>query len=986
MYKQILSDRETSSFIPDQFENDKELLESLGKFINEMAKKGGILENLQNSVRSLKDADMRKTFVKGGVEITRISEKIFGNYSILKSAIYHHAETVVYPTPKSGKVSETLEDKRKKYVNKQDVFSITELESMLSIYANHLDDDSPDKETIIKYTNVKNIISNHFLSTIDDLINDEDIGFRTAVEEVLSLLSLDRLNKGKQGQEQTHKIQKMLDAFLAMSHSVKPLHLVSRRKPIDVPDMDMGFYNNFSKTFEAFDQMVIALYNKTRNHLTKKPYSKDKIKVNFENPTLLDGWDINKAKANNSTILRKDGLYYLAIMHSNYNSIFDEIPDVKNHERVYEKVNYKLISGINKMLPKVFFSKKGIETFNPPRSILDLYKNSEHKNGDTFNLDSCHRLIDFFKENVGKYKVNPTDEFGWDVFNFKFSPTKSYQDISYFYREIEMQAYKIWFADISETYINQCIEEGKLFLFQIYNKDFSPYSTGTPNLHTLYWKALFESENLKDVVAKLNGQAEIFYRKHSIKKDERTIHNANQVIQNKNENNPKKTSSFEYDIIKDKRYTVDKFHFHVPITLNFKAPGVTRFNNKINDTLAKSDDTYIIGIDRGERHLLYYTVLSSKCEIVEQGTLNTVSTNHGYKVDYQKKLDKKEKERDKARKAWTSIENIKELKAGYLSHVIHKLSQLIIKYNAIVCLEDLNFGFKRGRFKVEKQVYQKFEKALIDKLNYLVFKDVKFGKPGHYLNAYQLTAPFDSFKKLGKQTGILYYVQASYTSKIDPVTGFINFLYPRYESFLKSKMFFENMNGIRYNAEKDYFEFMIDYSIMTPSRDLSGYKNKWTICTFGDKRFKNFRNANENWESVVVNVTAELKQLLEQAGITFQLGQDLRESITQIKDTKFYRKLFKLLQVTLSLRHSKTGTDEDFILSPVADENGKFFDSRKATEKQPKDADANGAFHIALKGLWNIQKIKEWDGTSNLNLAMKNVEWFSFAYNKPFLD
>jgi CRISPR-associated protein Cpf1 len=48
---------------------------------------------------------------------------------------------------------------------------------------------------------------------------------------------------------------------------------------------------------------------------------------------------------------------------------------------------------------------------------------------------------------------------------------------------------------------------------------------------------------------------------------------------------------------------------------------------------------------------------------------------------------------------------------------------MIIEYNAIVVLEDLNFGFKRGRFKVEKQVYQKFEKMLIEKLNYLAFKD-----------------------------------------------------------------------------------------------------------------------------------------------------------------------------------------------------------------------------------------------------------------------
>ncbi|MBL6985173.1 MAG: type V CRISPR-associated protein Cas12a/Cpf1 [Candidatus Thioglobus sp.] len=979
LYKQILSDRETSSFIPDQFENDKELMGSLKTFIAEMAKADGLLSQLENTVKALKEANLKKTFVKGGVAITGISQAIYGEHNILKSAIYHHVETVIYPTPKSGKVSETLEDKRKKYVNNQDLFSIAELESMLSVYTQQLDDDNPEKETILK---IKDPISSHFLNVIERVKNDTEIAFDSSIEEVLPLLTLENLSNGKAGQEQTQKIQTMLDAFLSLSHAVKPLHLVKGRKPIDVPDVDMGFYSDFSTSFESYEQTVIALYNKTRNHLTKKPFSTDKIKINFENPTLLDGWDFNRAKWNNANLLRKDGLYFLAIMHPKHNKIFD---DYSENGKCFEKINYKQVSGINKMLPKVFFSKKGIETFNPPISILNLYKNGEHKKGDTFNLKSCHQLIDYFKANIDKYKVNPTDKYGWEVFDFNFSSTSSYHDISKFYNEVEKQMYKLWFTNISKSYINQCIDEGKLFLFQIYNKDFSPYSKGRPNLHTLYWKALFDSENLKNVVAKLNGQAEIFYRKHSIKKEDRTIHPANEYLQNKNENNTKKTSSFEYDIIKDRRYTLDKFQFHVPITLNFKAKGVSRFNDEINHELAKSNQTHVVGIDRGERHLLYYSVINPQGQIVEQGTLNTISTDQGYEVDYQQKLDDKEKARDKARKSWTTVENIKELKAGYLSHVVHKLALLIVKYNAIVCLEDLNFGFKRGRFKVEKQVYQKFEKALIDKLNFLVFKDAKTNEPGHVLNALQLTAPFDSFKKLGKQTGILYYVQASYTSKIDPVTGFVNFLYPKYESLSKSKTFFESMDEIKYNIDKDYFEFSFDYKKMTPTRELTGYKTYWTVCTFGKKRFKNIRNANGNWESIPVNVTDELKALLNNEGVEFKSSLDLRQSIASIKNTKFYRRLFKLLQVTLSLRHSKIGTDEDFILSPVADENGKFFNSKNATEEQPGDADANGAYHIALKGLWNIQQIKEWDGKSNLNLAMKNVEWFAFAQKKPFL-
>ena len=85
---------------------------------------------------------------------------------------------------------------------------------------------------------------------------------------------------------------------------------------------------------------------------------------------------------------------------------------------------------------------------------------------------------------------------------------------------------------------------------------------------------------------------------------------------------------------------------------------------------------------------------------------------------------------------------------------------MMVKYDAIVVMEDLNVGFKRGRFKVERQVYQKFEKALIDKLNYLVTTkdESEYGIAGSVSNAYQLTEKFKSFKDMGKQNGMLFYM------------------------------------------------------------------------------------------------------------------------------------------------------------------------------------------------------------------------------------
>lgn len=62
-------------------------------------------------------------------------------------------------------------------------------------------------------------------------------------------------------------------------------------------------------------------------------------------------------------------------------------------------------------------------------------------------------------------------------------------------------------------------------------------------------------------------------------------------------------------------------------------------------------------------------------------------------------------------------------------------------------------------------------------------------------------------------------------------------------------------------------------------------------------------------------------------------------------------------------------------------ENGEFFNSEKAGDNLPKDADANGAFNIARKGLWVLQQIRKTDeeNLTKLKLAISNREWLQFA-------
>ena len=610
-------------------------------------------------------------------------------------------------------------------------------------------------------------------------------------------------------------------------------------------------------------------------------------------------------------------------------------------------------------------------------------KNDKKLWGENFDRNKLVKLIDYYKSVLKNHseKYEETN-------NITYKPTADYRNLGDFFDHVQSQTYKVTFVGIDKDYIDALASEGKLYLFQIWNKDFSPLSKGRKNLHTLYWQELFSPKNLSDVRFKLNGKAEVFFRRKSIAPI--ITHPKNKPITNKNPIRGKKERTLSYDLIKDRRYTEDKFFFHCPITLNFKSSGSDNnkyINLKINDIIKKNPDVNILSIDRGERHLLYYTLLNSKGEIREQKSLNTVFDDVQREHSYHDKLNTLEVERQAARKAWKTIRNIKELKSGYLSQVVHKICKLAIDHNAIIVLEDLNSGFKRERFKVEKQVYQKFEKTLIDKMNFLVFKERPHNIPGGVLYAYQLTSKFDTFKKMRKQTGLLYYVDARYTSKICPKTGFVNLLYPKYTNVSAAQNFFRNFESITYNTKEKYFEFKFRYSKFISEQKPSARKNsdlpnnyyqkEWTVCSFGNRLVPK-RSSKNIVEILDLNPTQELNNLFTENHISFDDGKNLIESISTNEHKDFFKRLLDYLKYTLQSRNTNKKSGDDFILSCVKDNSGEFFDSRKPKNGCPENADANGAYHIGLKGLLAIKKIKSGD----TNLFVDKHEYLDFVANK----
>ncbi|MDD7417575.1 MAG: type V CRISPR-associated protein Cas12a/Cpf1, partial [Spirochaetales bacterium] len=904
LYKQILSDRSTASFIPIGFESSDEVYESVKQFKEDSLNK--ILSEMKILFEK-SDYELSQIYVPAK-EVTEFSLKLFGNWSILHDGLF-----LIEKDNAKKSFTEKQIDILRKDIAKRDC-SLADLQNAYERWA---------KENDVK---VEKTVKNYF--KIAELRADEKSKEKASVEILKELESaFDKIDFEKREnlikeKESATPIKDFLDEVQNLYHYLK---LVDYRGE---EQKDTDFYSKFDEILQTLSE-IVPLYNKVRNFVTKKPNEVKKVKLNFDCPTLASGWDLNKESSNDAIILRKNGNFYLGIFNSKDKPKFE---NRSTDGEYYEKMIYKLLPGPNKMLPKVFFSTKGQETFLPPKEILLGYEEGKHKKDDNFDKDFMYKLIDWFK-----YAINQHED--WKMFNFKFSPTETYEDLSGFYKEVEAQGYKITFQKVAESYINSLVDAGKLFLFQIYNKDYSTGkdggngSTGKKNLHTMYWENLFSEENLRDVCLKLNGDAELFWR--DANPDVKAVcHGKGSVLVNRTtsdgktipeeiyqeiykfKNPDKQEKDFKlsdaakelldsgkvvckeakFDITKDRHFTQKTYLLHCPITMNFKAPEITgrKFNEKLQEVLKNNPDVKIIGLDRGERHLIYLSLINQKGEIELQKTLNLVEQVRNDKtvsVNYQEKLVQKEGERDKARKNWQTISNIKELKEGYLSNIVHEIAKLMVENNAIVVMEDLNFGFKRGRFAVERQVYQKFENMLIEKLNYLVFKDKKVTEPGGVLNAYQLTDKSANVSDVGKQCGWIFYIPAGYTSKIDPKTGFANLFYTAgLTNIEKKKEFFDKFDSIRYDGKTDSFVFSFDYSEFGDNAD---FKKKWEVYSKGERLV-----FSKSEKSVVrVNPTENLKALFDKQGINWNSEDNFIDQIQAVQGERencaFYDGLYR---------------------------------------------------------------------------------------------
>lgn len=766
--------------------------------------------------------------------------------------------------------------------------------------------------------------------------------------------------------------------------------------------MESELAEGLKTILHSTDANWFRFYDLTRNFLTKKPQDdvkKNKLKLNFENSTLAGGWDVNKEPDNYCVIFRDDQKrHFLGVIakqkEKGDNSLFkkrkgNELYKVLALQESFFKMEYKLLPGPNKMLPKCLLPKSNRKKYGATDEILSVYDRGSFKKGDSFSREDLGKVIDFYKEALRRYEE-------WSCFDFSFRPTEEYSDISQFYSEVEKQGYQNIFVPVNKNTVDSLVNEGKIYLFEIRNQDSNDGKKDghRSNLHTMYWRALFEDIENRP---KLNGEAEIFYRPA--------------LPQEKWEKVPNKKGRDGSDIIKHYRFSKEKFAFHVPITLNFCRKDFA-INRQMTERMRSNEDVLFLGIDRGEKHLVYYSLVDSEGKLIEQGTLNIpfldkdgnrrtvrvigVDGKEYLCHDYNELLEVRAGDMHFARKNWKTIGTIKELKDGYISQVVRKIVDIAVSRGAFIVLENLSIGFKRGRQKIEKSVYQKLELALAKKLNFLVDKSAKLGEIGSVTRALQLTPLVNTSGDIkSNQFGIMLYIRANYTSQTDPLTGWRKTIYLKSGSEENIR---KEIQGAFEDIRFDGKDYVFDYVEKIDKGRIP--LKRWLLYSgINGKSLDRFRGKNTSgkWEVERYDVAKMLETLFSsynrERSLLKQIGEELPlkkiEDDSRIAKYSAYEQLRFAIDLIQQIRNTGREGDErdaDFLQSPVRSANGEHFDSRVVADKErqgeiislPVSGDANGAYNIARKGILMAEHVRR-DG---YKVYISDDEWAVWLDNK----
>lgn len=1021
LYKQIGCGKKKSLFLAlikdseaeltdEQRKNDEIL--SLEKMLSVISEKAEMVLNgksekseistIQDYLCYLKKCSDWKGIYWNKAAVTSISNRFFMNWYDVTDKL----QTI--------KSCATFDKKREEQFKLNDA---VELDGLFSVLDLEKTENSFKQSVLEEYKEIINLNDSTSKNLIRILCSNAEKSVSYVLENKNKVLETKRTQKSFVDSEKDNAYNSMvkewLDALIDVFHFVRMFDVRENKVKGNILNSEIKGAVNLFLHNEATPWF--KWYDAVRNYLTKKPQDDVKnnmLKLNFGSSSLLGGWSDGEEINKRATLLKHGKSIYLCILKNNY--IFDTSKednpiyktDGDGSRLILRKLSFQTLAG------KGFVSKFGIR-------YSDIGRENPEK------------AIELLKEIIRERYLKKYPDLE-KIVNTNYS---SKQEFDADIRTQLNECYICTFENIDWNLVVQKEKEGEIFLLKIWCRDFAEKSIGNKqNLQTLYWENIL-TENSSH---QLSANAKIFMRK-PIENIKPYSHKANSIMLCKKEvpdsifrsvkeiidQNPTASenelrelieknkisilgninynlsklrfSKKDHEIIKNKRFFGEnKYFFYCPIKLNYEektyAPrdykkASYEVNTKVNDVIQQSEEIKYLGVDRGEKNLIYTCVVDKNGKIIDCSPQNTV--NH---TDYNQKLSEIAANRQQARKNWQTIENISNLKEGYLSNVIHKIVTQTIKEPTYIVLEDLNVPMMQSRQKVEKQVYQKFEVALAKKLNFVVDKNAKENQLASVGKALQLTPPISNYQDIEskKQFGVMLYTRANYTSITDPVTGWRKTVYfnKGSEKYTKNAIL-ESFSEIAFDGKDYYFEYTEKHAGKT-WRLYSGKDGKSLPRYQNNKKLENDKAI---WEPESVDLVSLLNELFKDFDKTKSLRMQIENNehslckISTRKETAWDSLRYVIDTIQHIRNTGKTDKDNNFLFSPVRDENGIHFDTRNHDNTDlPADADANGAYNIARKGIIMDAHIKQWkkDGEkkSDLDLFVSDEEWDLWLLDK----
>ena len=310
LYKQILSDRSTLSFIPDAFLNDQEVLFAVKEYKEKLAA-NRVIQKVQALLDGLNLADLTHVYINSS-KLTDFSQVVFGEWNLCRDSL------------QNWKVNNA--DKK---LTKND---LKEIEGWLKgdMALAEIQEALADDKLIQKIS-----------AKINAIIDELDTTMKEPLPQYLK------------SAEDKEILKVLLDAVQKFYHTLNWFTVD------DDVETDAGFYVTLAEIMLTVEP-IIPLYNKVRNFATQKPYSVEKFKLNFSNPTLADGWDENKEQQNCAILFEKEGKYYLGILNTKNKPDFSKI-ERAGKNGCYRKMTYKQFPDFSKMLPKCTTQLKDVK-------------------------------------------------------------------------------------------------------------------------------------------------------------------------------------------------------------------------------------------------------------------------------------------------------------------------------------------------------------------------------------------------------------------------------------------------------------------------------------------------------------------------------------------------------------------------------------------------------------------------------------------------